>query len=145
MPDPIPLDCYNPSGNAPETAQAVGRLRFEWETLAETFTSMLHDSLTPQEHGHDTTDDRRRSPRTAQRAELVVRWHHAPDTPIRYRVLDVGDGGVRILSALPLLRGLTGTAIKLLPKGESINRPCKVSWARPPALTGPFEIGLNFA
>ena len=48
-------------------------------------------------------------------------------------------------SALPLLRGLTGTAITLLPKGESINRPCTVSWARPPALTGPFEIGLNFA
>ncbi|MCH7798738.1 MAG: PilZ domain-containing protein [Planctomycetes bacterium] len=105
---------------------------------------MLHDSLIPQDHGHETTDDRRQSPRTAQRAELVVRWHHAPDTPVRYRVLDVGDGGVRILSALPLLRGLSGTAITLLPKGEPINRPCSVSWARPPAMRGPFEIGLNF-
>ena len=105
---------------------------------------MLHDSLIPQDHGHETTLDRRRSPRTAHQAELVVRWHHAPDTPVRYRVLDVGDGGIRILSALPLLRGLSGTAIKLLPKGEAINRPCSVSWARPPAITGPFEIGLNF-
>ncbi len=106
---------------------------------------MLHDSLIPQDTGHETTDDRRRSPRTAQRAELVVRWHHAPDTPVRYRVLDIGDGGVRILSTLPLLRGLSGIAVTLLPKGEAINRPCSVSWARPPALTGPFEIGLNFA
>ncbi len=106
---------------------------------------MLHDSLIPQDKGYETTDDRRQSPRTAQRAELVVRWHHAPDTPIRYRVLDVGDGGIRILSSLPLLRGLSGTAIKLLPKGDLINRPCSVSWARPPALKGPFEIGLSFA
>ena len=106
---------------------------------------MLNDSLIPQEDDRETTDDRRRSPRAQTRAELVVRWHHDPDTPIRYPVLDVGDGGVRILSGLPLLRGMSGTAVKMLPDGESINRPCSVSWARPPAVGGPFEIGLNFA
>ncbi len=106
---------------------------------------MLHDSLIPSQDDLETTDDRRRSPRASLIAELVVRWHHDPDTPIRYRVLDVGEGGVRILSGIPLLRGMSGTAVKLLPDGESINRPCSVSWARPPALGGPFEIGLDFA
>ncbi len=106
---------------------------------------MLHDSLIPGQDDLETTDDRRRSPRASSSAELVVRWHHDPNTPIRYRVLDVGEGGVRILSGIPLLRGMSGTAVKLLPDGESINRPCSVSWARPPALGGPFEIGLDFA
>ncbi len=106
---------------------------------------MLHESLIPREDDRELTDDRRRSPRASFRAELIVRWHHDPDTPIRYRVLDVGNGGIRILSGLPLLRGLSGTAVKLLPDGESINRPFSVSWARPPVLGGPFEIGLNFA
>ena len=105
---------------------------------------MLHESLIPMQDDCETTDDRRRSPRAPLSADLVVRWHHDPDTPIRYRVLDVGDGGVRILSRIPLLRGMSGTAVKLLPDGESINRPCSVSWARPPALGGPFEIGLDF-
>ena len=106
---------------------------------------MLHDSLFPKENDLETTDDRRRSSRASVSAELVVRWHHDPDTPIRYRVLDMGDGGVRILSGIPLLRGLSGLAVKLLPEGKSINRPCSVSWARPPTLGGPFEIGLDFA
>ncbi len=98
---------------------------------------MLHDSL--------STEDRRRAARNVKRAELVIRWHHDPDVPIRYPVLDMGDGGVRILSTLPLLRGLSGTAVKLLPKGEPINRPCSVAWTQPPALDGPFEIGLELA
>lgn len=106
---------------------------------------MLHDSLTPTHDDRETTDDRRRSPRKPLSAELIVRWHHDPDTPIRYRVLDVCDDGVRILSGIPLLRGMLGTAVKLLPDGESINRPCSVSWARPPVVGGPFEIGLDFA
>ncbi len=106
---------------------------------------MLHESLIPSQDDRETTDDRRRSPRASLKAELVVRWHHDPDTLVRYRVVDMGDGGVRILSGIPLLRGMSGTAVKLLPTGEPINRPCSVSWARPPALGGPFEIGLDFA
>ena len=98
---------------------------------------MLHDSI--------STEDRRRSARDVKRAEIVVRWHHDPDVPIRYPVLDMGDGGVRILSAVPLLRGLSGTAVKLLPDGQSINRPCSVAWAQAPVLGGPYEIGLELA
>ena len=106
---------------------------------------MLNDSLI---FGHDRLepgDDRRRSARAAVRAELVVLWHHDPRTAVRYPVLDMSDGGVRILSSTPLLKGMSGTAVKLLPKGEAVNRPCRVSWTRPPALDGPFEIGLHFA
>ncbi len=91
------------------------------------------------------SDERRRSARTAVRAELVVLWHHDPKTPVRYPVLDIGDGGARIRSATPLRRGLSGTAVKLLPKGKPIHRMCTVSWTRPPPADGPFEIGLRFA
>jgi hypothetical protein len=121
---------------------------------------MLHD---PQISGPDRgsrSDERRRATRTAVEAELVVRWHHDPETPVRYPVLDLGDGGARILSTTPLRRGLSGTAVKLLPQGTTIHRMCTVSWTRPPpaarraaknrrartpADDGSFEIGLRFA
>lgn len=104
---------------------------------------MLHDSLLS---GTDPlrSGDRRRSTRSAVRAELVVRWHHDPDTPIRYPVLDVGEGGCRIHTATPLLKGMSGTAVKLLPKGTRLNRMCTVSWVRSLEESRVFEIGLRF-
>jgi hypothetical protein len=79
------------------------------------------------------------------KAELVILWHHDPETPVRYPVLDLGEGGARIQSGTPLLEDMSGTAVKLLPKGETINRMCTVSWIRASATGGPFEIGLRFA
>ena len=78
------------------------------------------------------------------RAELVVRWHHDMLTAIRYRVLDISEGGARIVTSAPLIEGMTGTAVTLLPKGTPINRLCSVCWSRPPALSGAFEVGLRF-
>ena len=60
------------------------------------------------------------------------------------RSLDSSDDGMRILSATPLCKGMSGSAVKLLPHGAPINRPCIVSWARPSARNGPYEIGLRF-
>ena len=105
---------------------------------------MLNDALIPGHHRHDPSQDRRHTARLAVRAELLVLWHHDPETAVRYPLIDIGDGGVRILSSIPLLKGMSGTAVKLLPRGETINRPCHVSWARPPVQDGPFEIGLAF-
>ena len=106
---------------------------------------MLHDPLLSGPDRQSSSDERRRSARSAVKAELVVRWHHDPDTPVRYPVLDIGDGGARIRSATPLRKGMSGTAVKLLPRGEAVHRMCTVSWSRPPRHDGPFEIGLRFA
>lgn len=99
---------------------------------------MLHDSLLSR----TSSKDRRHGARQTVRAELVVRWHHDHGTPVRYPVVDLGEGGCRIRSGAPLLRGMSGTAIKLLPKGEELHRVCTVSWSR--ADGEGFEIGLKF-
>jgi hypothetical protein len=105
---------------------------------------MLHDPLIFGPDRRSTSGERRQSARAAVKAELVVLWHHDPETPVRYPVLDIGDGGARIRSATPLRTGMSGTAVKLLPKGKPIHRMCTVSWTRPPPDDGPFEIGLRF-
>jgi hypothetical protein len=104
---------------------------------------MLHDPLIGPDR-LTSSDERRRSARTPVQAELVVRWHHDPDTPVRYPVLDIGNGGARIRSTTPLRRGMSGTAVKLLPRGKRIHRMCTVLWSRPPQADGSFEIGLRF-
>ena len=105
---------------------------------------MLHDRLISGPDQRDPLDDRRRSARSVVRAELVVLWHHDPQTPVRYPVVDAGPGGVRILSSVSLRKGMSGTAVRLLPEGEPLNRLCTVSWCRPPAVDEPFEVGLRF-
>jgi hypothetical protein len=106
---------------------------------------MLHDRLIFGPGRRAADAERRRSARTAVRAELVVRWHHDPGTAVRYAVLDLGDGGARIRSTTPLLRGMSGTAVKLLPTGVILHRLCTVWWSRPADADGAFEIGLRFA
>ncbi|MHC4129361.1 MAG: PilZ domain-containing protein [Planctomycetota bacterium] len=105
---------------------------------------MLHDPLLGPDR-QTSSDERRRSARAPVQAELVVLWHHDPGTPVRYPVLDIGDGGARIRSTTPLRKGMSGTAVKLLPRGEQIHRMCTVLWSRPPQADGSFEIGLRFA
>ena len=105
---------------------------------------MLNDALIPGRR-RALSDERRRSARTAVEAELVVLWHHDPQTAVRYPVLNLSDGGARIQSAAPLFKGMSGTAVKLLPTGRPISRMCTVSWTRAPDLDGSFEIGLRFA
>jgi c-di-GMP-binding flagellar brake protein YcgR len=106
---------------------------------------MLHDALITGSKRQSSCNDRRRSARTEVQAELVIMWHHDPDTPVRYPALDLSDGGARIQSATPLTEGMSGTAVKLLPTGQVINRMCTVSWSRRPETSGPFEIGLHFS
>jgi len=105
---------------------------------------MLHDSLISGLDRGDPPVERRHSTRMRTRAELVVRWHHDMPTAIRYRVLDISEDGARIVTSAPLIEGMTGTAVTLLPKGTRINRLCSVCWSRPPALSGAFEVGLRF-
>jgi hypothetical protein len=106
---------------------------------------MLHDRLIFGPERHALGADRRRSARSAVRAELVIAWHHDPDTAVRYAVLDIGEGGACIRSSAPLLKGMSGTAVKLLPTGDTLHRMCTVSWVQPSEPEGSFEIGLRFA
>ncbi len=99
---------------------------------------MLHDALSSGQRL-----DRRGTARQPLDAELVIIWHHDPNTTIRYRVLDISDGGARILSTTPLMAGMNGTAVKLLPKGSPVNRPCMVSWSASNE-QGTHEVGLTF-
>lgn len=74
---------------------------------------------------------RRSGDRLPYPAELVLIWNHDPGTRIRYRVIDASDGGCRIHSSLPLIEGMTGMALKLLPEGAAVNRPVMVVWNGP--------------
>ncbi|MHC4414830.1 MAG: PilZ domain-containing protein [Planctomycetota bacterium] len=101
---------------------------------------MLHDALTSGSGKPRSPNDRRRSARPpALAAELVVLWHHDMETAIRYPLVDLTGDGVRILTAAPLVEGMTGTAVHLLPKGNRINRPCTVCWVRPRARSRAYE------
>ena len=105
---------------------------------------MLHDARIS---GRDRTPagDRRLAARQTTGGELVIRWHHDPDTPVRYRIVDIGEGGVRLLSGFPMRPGMSGTAVSILPTGRKLNRMCTVSWQNGPAIDGVFEIGLRFS
>jgi hypothetical protein len=103
---------------------------------------MLHDALISGREGAGT--DRRRDTRTTIKGEMVVQWHHDPGTSVRYRILDLSDGGARVLSSIPMVKGLSGTAVRLLPIGTTLHRMCTVTWVRPSRIDGVFEIGLRF-
>ena len=74
--------------------------------------------------------------------ELVVLWHHDLSTPIRYRIVDAGDGGFRLRTSVPVLEGTTGIALQLLPDGEQLNQPIMVVWARTLS-DGDQELGVR--
>jgi hypothetical protein len=90
-------------------------------------------------------DRRPATARVAVTGELLVAWSHAAESPIRYVVLDMSEGGARIASTLPLREGMTGTVLSLLPSGTPIQRKFQLMWCRPG--TGPasgYEAGLRF-
>lgn len=77
-------------------------------------------------------------------AELVLAWMHDLGTPLRFCVVDAGDGGFRIRTSTPLVEGMTGIAVKLLPGGEQLDRAVMVAWVGPPDRDGQRDVGLRF-
>lgn len=105
---------------------------------------MLHDGMMFSRADHAAETDRRVSDRLPFPGELIVIWHHDLDTPIRYRVIDAGDGGYRLRSSIPVLEGTTGIARLFLPDGKPLNDSVMVVWTR--AVndgSGDQEIGLR--
>ena len=102
---------------------------------------MLHDTIM---RSAQVRADRRTGARVPlSKGEVVLLWHHDMETAIRYPLIDLADDGARILTATPLIKGMTGTAATLLPEGISLNRPCSVCWCRPRSEGSGYETGLQ--
>lgn len=109
--------------------------------------SMLHDRVMGQIRKVRATADpseRRDGDRLPFPAELVLVWNHDLDHPIRFRVIDAGDGGYRIRSSLPVIEGMTGMVLRLLPsRGQQLDQPVMVVWSHPGEDGDGFEVGLR--
>jgi hypothetical protein len=105
---------------------------------------MLHDSMLLWERRGSATSDRRESLRARCLAEATVCWQDNPFIVCRYPAEDVSDGGMRIRSALPMLEGSVGRALKLLPSGRDLERAVMVIWCRRDDESNRYEIGLRF-
>lgn len=105
---------------------------------------MLHDGMLTSAAGTQCEAERRRSDRLPFPGEVVILWHHDLETMIRYRIVDAGDGGFRIVTATPILEGMTGMAVKLLPGGQQLDRPIMVGWLGEPDERGEREVGLRY-
>ena len=104
---------------------------------------MLHDHTFSQRSRPLTEEDRRQMARIPFPAELVLIWHHDVNTRLRYRVRDISDGGFRIRSTTPLVKGTTGTALTLLPEGEILDMALVVVWCNEDLENGGYEVGLR--
>jgi len=104
---------------------------------------MLHDGLQPRRQKSTACDDRRSGPRVPYPSELVLAWHCEMPCMSRYAVIDVGDGGFRIRSSAPLVEGMTGTAVTLLPDGHDIGAAVMVIWCRKSPDEDGYEVGLR--
>jgi hypothetical protein len=107
-------------------------------------SGMLHDSLAEGLPVPRRPGERRMSARSPCPAELTVLWHHDPSTIVRYRLVNVSDGGLRIMSSAPLIDGMTGMALAVLPEGDHLDRPIMVRWQHPSENGRGWEIGLTY-
>ncbi|MBL9120786.1 MAG: PilZ domain-containing protein [Phycisphaerae bacterium] len=85
--------------------------------------------------------------RVPTHGEVLIAWSHAKDSPLRYRLLDISEGGMRIHSLLPVHEGMTGVALSLLPSATALNRSFQIMWCRRCAQEGggtAYEAGVRF-
>lgn len=108
---------------------------------------MLHDPVMARSWGDPAevdVMDRRDGDRLPFPGEVVIAWTHDLTRPVRYRIVDAGDGGYRIHSSLPMLEGTTGMVMRILPgRGGAIDQPVMVAWTRPSDDGAGHEIGLR--
>lgn len=103
---------------------------------------MLHEGVLSTTSAPDLTD-RRVHERVPCPGEVTLVWHHDLGQIVRYRLIDVSDGGFRIRSCTPLVLGMTGTVLTLLPRGETINQSVMVARVTPSEDGRSYEIGLR--
>ncbi len=105
---------------------------------------MLHDAVFSRSLGAPDGLERRKLPRTPFPAELILIWHHDPQMPMRYRVIDAHDNGVRIRTTVPMVEGMVGRAVKMIPQARSVDRSVMVVWVGPRDASGEHEAGLRY-
>jgi len=105
---------------------------------------MLHDAIFARFLGSPDGLERRELPRTPFPAELVLVWLHDPQMPMRYQVIDAHENGVRIRTTVPMIEGMVGRALKMIPKERSIDRSVMVVWVGPRDASGRHEAGLRY-
>lgn len=110
---------------------------------------MFHDAAfqDPEQRATDAANaERRAGDRNKFPAEVVVLWHHQPWTTIRYQLVDMSDGGLRLRANLPFVEGSSATFVRLLPEGTKIGRSGMVVWSRFTPSDGrpAFEAGFRF-
>ena len=103
---------------------------------------MLHDPTFHRTSESASADERRGPARSTCSGELVLSWSHDRNNTVRYRLIDVGDGGMRIQSSTPVLTGTIGLAIRLLPEGEKMDQTVMVVWVKE-LEGGLYDIGLR--
>jgi hypothetical protein len=91
-----------------------------------------------------STQNRRNNNRTEFSGEAVLRWSHDFDTPVRYKVMDKSEGGMRIVSQFPLSEGMTGVVTRYLPEGKSVHQPMMVAWSSKEGDEDGFHCGIWF-
>jgi hypothetical protein len=105
---------------------------------------MINDSAFLSLHTNSKNDTRKGKDRTKYDGEAVLRWSHDFSTPVRYTVVDRSEGGLRIISQLPLIEGMTGLITRYLPEGESVNQPVMVAWASSTPDDDGYHCGIWF-
>lgn len=105
---------------------------------------MLHDAMLSGAAKGTLADERRSGARTTTVGEIVLAWHHDPAQNVRYPLLELSDGGLRIRSSTPLLGGMTGTVLRRLPDGKALDRPIMVAWVDQADDGGGRSVGLRF-
>lgn len=102
----------------------------------------LGSALGPNAQWLKPSERRTNNGRAPMSGEVLIAWSHAKDSPLRYRLLDISEGGMRIHSLLPLHEGMTGIALSLLPSATSLNRDFQIMWCRRSGTA--YEAGIRF-
>ena len=91
-----------------------------------------------------TNVNRRNSKRVACQGEAILRWSHDFDTPVRYRIVDRSEEGMKIISQIPLSEGMTGVITRYLPNCEEVHQPMMVAWSNSTPDEDGYHCGVWF-
>ncbi len=105
---------------------------------------MLHSDHIDGTVGNQECSNRRGRLRGACEGEVVLRWSHDFGTPVRYAMIDRSEGGLRIITGIPLSEGMTGVVSRYLPGGTAVNQPVMVAWTASSPDDGGYHCGLWF-
>ena len=128
------------SGSAAAALPASAEARQNLEVPPNAI-GMLYDAM-PEPGETCAETDRRHHDRVPFPSEMTLVWNHDLETTLRYGVSDAGDGGYRLRSSTPMLEGMTGIALRLLPEGTRLDVPVMVAWCRKDD-EGEYVVGLR--